>query len=178
MVETGKIFTERFVLRQVVESDNESIFNILSDEETSRYLNIKKVHTVSDVDAIIKDYLSQYEKSEKFPFAITEKSSHALIGVFLIKLDLYNPDSYEFTVYIKRELWNRGIYSEILPHMTAFAFNKIGTGNLRGFIMKSNETSGNVLKKHGFILEKTFAVDGLPEMIESYLMTKENYFSI
>lgn len=175
MVKIDTISTERFILRQVVESDSESIFGILSDNETAKYLNITKVNTVSDADALIRDYLSQYAVGEKFPFAITEKGSDDAVGVFLIKRDLYNPDSFEFTVYIKRELWNRGVYSEVLPYMTDFAFRKIGTGNFRGFIMISNKASGKVLKKHGFVLEKTFAVDGLPEMIESYLMKKEDY---
>lgn len=177
MVKIETINTERFILRQMVESDSESVFKILSDKETAKYLNMAKVNTLSDADALVKDYLSQYAVGEKFPFAITEKDSEDLIGVFLIKRDLYNPDSFEFTVYIKREMWNRGIYSEVLPYMTDFAFQKIGTGNFRGFIMISNKASGNVLAKHGFVLEKTFAVDGLPEAIESYMMTKEKYYN-
>lgn len=175
MIEIAEICTERFILRQVTEGDSENIFQILNDEETAKFLNIQKINSASDTDALINDYLSQYAKGEKFPFAITNKNTNEFIGVFLIKRDLYNPDSFEFTIYIKRELWNKGIYSEILPYMTDFAFTKIGTGNFRGFIMISNKASGNVLKKHGFILEKTFTVDTLPEMIESYLMTKENY---
>lgn len=177
MIEMDEINTDRFILRQVVESDSEKIYKILNDKDTAKYLNMDKIESVSDADALIKDYLSQYANGDKFPFAITDKNTKELIGVFLIKLDLYDPDCYEFTIYIKHELWNKGIYSEVLPYMTDFAFTKIGTGNFRGFIMISNKASGIVLKKHGFILEKTFAVDGLPEMIESYLITKEQYFN-
>lgn len=177
MVKIDTINTERFILRQVVESDSESIFGILSDKEVVKYLNIAKLKTLSDADALVKDYLSQYAAGEKFPFAITEKNSKDLIGVFLIKRDLYNSDSFEFTVYIKREMWNRGIYTEVIPYMTDFAFQRIGTGNFRGYIMISNKASGNVLAKHGFILEKIFDVDGLPEAIESYMMTKEDYYN-
>ena len=175
MIEIKKIPTQRFILRRVEESDSKSIFGILSDKETAKYLNMERVNAVSDADAIIADYLSQYEKGEKFPFAITDKETEELVGVFLIKLDLFDPDCFEFTVYIRRELWNRGIYSEVLPYMTEFAFEKIGTGNFRGFIMISNRASAAVLVKCGFKLEKTFKVEGLPEMIESYLMTKKDY---
>ena len=175
MIEIKEISTQRFVLRKVTLNDNKSIFEILSDEETTRYLNMEKVETVSDADAIIADYLSQYEKGDKFPFAIIDKETGEFVGVFLIKLDLFDPDCFEFTVYIRRELWNRGIYSEVLPYMAEFAFEKIGTGNFRGFIMISNRASAAVLMKNGFALEKTFKVDGLPEMIESYLMTKKDY---
>lgn len=177
MIEITEICTERFVLRQVTEDDSKHIFSILSDRETVKYLNVEKINTLSDAEALVEDYLLQYKKGDKFPFAITDKDSGELVGVFLIKLDLYNDDAFEFTVYIKREFWNQGIYSEVLPYMTDFAFKKIGTGNFRGYIMINNKASENVLKKHGFIPEKTFAVDGLPEMIKSYLMTKENYLN-
>lgn len=175
MIDINTIYTNRFILRQIKRSDNVSIFDILSDAMTTKHLNIKKIETISDVDSIIDDYLSQYLKGEKFPFAIISKETNNLVGVFLIKLDLFDPDCYEFTVYIKRELWNNGIYSEVLPYMEEFAFDKIGTGNFRGFIMISNRASAAVLKKNHFVLEKTFSVDGLPEMIESYLMTRENH---
>ena len=177
MIEMKEIYTDRFILRRVTEGDNESIFNILNDDETIKHLNMDKVKTISDVDGLIEDYLLQYAKGDKYPFAIVEKESDELIGVFLIKLDLFDPDCFEFTVYIKRKLWNQGIYSEVLPYMMDFAFNKIKTGNFRGFIMISNKASAQVLRKHGFVLEKTFAVDGLPEMIESYLMTKNDYLN-
>lgn len=176
MIEIKNVFTERFLLRKINEDDNRSILGILCDDETIKYLNMDKVETITDVDTIINDYLMQYEKGNKYPFAIVSKETSELVGVFLIKLDLYDPDCYEFTVYIKRALWNHGIYSEILPYMMSFAFKEIGTGNFRGFIMISNRASASVLRKHGFALEKTFVVEGLPEMIESYLMTKEEYF--
>ena len=177
MTEIKEIHTDRFILRKITENDNESMFDILSDAETTKYLNMESVKSISDVNRIIDDYLLQYAKGDKYPFAIVKKDSNELIGVFLIKLDLFDPDCFEFTVYIKRELWNKGIYSEVLPYMMDFAFNKIQTGNFRGFIMISNRASAQALKKHGFVLEKTFAVDGLPEMIESYLMTKQDYLS-
>jgi len=171
MVKISEINTERFILRRISHNDDVSVFNILNDEETIKYLNIQKVKSVSDVDEIITDYLSQYEKGNKFPFAIVNKEYNECIGVFLIKLDIYDVDCFEFTVYIKREFWNKGVYSEVLPYMVDFAFNEIGTKYLRGFVMISNKASATVLKKCGFVLEKTFKVDKLSEIIESYILT-------
>ena len=61
--------------------------------------------------------------------------------------------------------------------MTEFAFEEIKTENFRGFVMKSNKISARVLIKNNFILEKEFKVEGLPEIIQSYLMTKEDYYN-
>ena len=177
MITINEILTDRFILRQVEEQDNESIFEILSDKQTTKYLNIKEIKTIDDVDEIIKDYLEEYAIGNKFPFAIINRKTGRFTGVFLIKLDLYDPDCFEFTVYIKRDYWNQGTYSEVLPYMIDFAFYNIKTSNFRGFIMVSNRSSAKVLKKCGFFLEKTFFVEGLPEKIESYLMTREEYIS-
>ena len=114
---------------------------------------------------------------EKFPFAIIDSTTDTFVGVFLIKLDVFDDDCFEFTVYIKKEYWNHGVYSEILPHMVDFAFTTIKTGNFRGFVIINNKSSSKVLKKSGFRLEKTFTVAGLPEPIESYLITKQEYFN-
>lgn len=175
MIKINEIHTKRFILRQVTKEDNISIFEMLNDDETLTHLNVKKTESIADADEIIEDYLTQYLKGDKFPFAIVSKESGQMVGVFLIKLDLYDFDCFEFTIYLKRDFWNQGIYSEVLPYMMDFAFNEIGTNNFRGFVMVSNKASSKVLKNKGFTLEKTFSVEGLPEKIESYLMTKEDY---
>lgn len=175
MINIDRIDTKRFVLRKVLSQDRDYIFEILKDEETVKYLNLPKINTLSDVDEIIFEYLRAYEEGKKFPFAIVEKKTNDFVGVFLLKVDLFDEDCYEFTVYINKKHWNRGIYSEVLPEMVKFAFECIGTGNVRGFIMINNKSSARVLKKNSFCLEKTFPVEGLPELIESYLMTREYY---
>lgn len=169
------IYTERFILRKVTMEDVDNIYMILRDKLTVKYLNLPPIENKKDVEKIVEDYLVENKKKTKYPFAVCEKTTNNLIGVFLIKLDLFDEDCFEFTIYLHRKYWNKGIYSEILPIMTKFAFDEIGTGNFRGFVMKNNHASSKVLLNNNFKLEKIFTVDGLPEEIESYLMTKEDY---
>lgn len=177
MVDMDVIETERFWLRKVTLDDSKDIFGILSDSDTIRYLNLNSISNICDVEELVEEYLRENAEGNKYPFAIIEKKSSAFVGVFLIKLDLYDEDCFEFTVYIDKKFWNQGVYSEVLPQMVKFSFEKIGTGNFRGFVMQSNASSARVLLKNKFILEKTFEVEGLPDMIESYLMTKEFYYA-
>lgn len=171
------VHTSRFILRKVTENDCEDIFSILKDRETVKYLNLPSITELGDVNELIKEYLHGYQNGTKYPYVIIDKQTNRLIGVFLIKLDLYDDDCFEFTVYIGKNFWNKGVYSEVLPEMMKFAFDCIKTGNFRGFVMRSNISSAKVLLKNKFSLEKTFAVEGLPEMIESYLMTRNYYYS-
>ena len=53
--------------------------------------------------------------------------------------------------------------------MTQIAFEDIGTGNFRGFVMDKNIASKKVLEKCGCKLEKIFNVDGIDGKIYSYL---------
>ena len=170
-----KIETKRFILRKVEEKDAEYIFKILSDKDVIENLNMDIHKNISDTENMLKEYFEENEKGNKYPFSIIDKETNKFVGVFLIKLDLYDEDCFEFTVYILKEEWGKGIYTEVLPYMTKFAFEKIGTGNFRGFVMEKNIASSKVLEKCGFELEKIFEVPGLEGKIISYLITKENY---
>lgn len=169
------IETKRYILRKVEENDAEYIFKILSDKDVIENLNMDIHKNISDTENMLKEYFEENEKGNKYPFSIIDKETNKLVGVFLIKLDLYDEDCFEFTVYISKEEWGKGIYTEVLPYMTKFAFEKIGTGNFRGFVMEKNIASSKVLEKCGFELEKIFEVPGLEGKIISYLITKENY---
>ena len=169
------IETKRYILRKVEENDAEYIFKILSDKDVIENLNMDIHKNISDSENMLKEYFEENEKGNKYPFSIIDKETNKLVGVFLIKLDLYDEDCFEFTVYISKEEWGKGIYTEVLPYMTKFAFEKIGTGNFRGFVMEKNIASSKVLEKCGFELEKIFEVPGLEGKIISYLITKENY---
>ena len=170
-----EIITDRYMLRKVKKEDAQYVFEILSDEQVITNLNMNIHKTIEDTYKLIEDYEKGYEEREKYPYAIIEKNTNKVIGVFLIKLDLYDEDCFEFTVYLAQSEWNKGIYTEILPYMIKVAFEEIKTGNFRGFVMEKNKSSSRVLEKCGFELEKIFEVPGLEGKIISYLITKDEY---
>lgn len=174
-IDLPTIETERFVLRSVNENDKVDIFDILSDKDVIENLNMEVHNNIEDTNRMIEDYLDGFKKREKYPYAIIDKISNEFIGVFLIKLDIFDEDSFEFTVYIKKEFWNKGIYTEVLKRMTKFAFEYIQTENFRGFVMEKNEASSRVLEKNNFKLEKVFEVNGIDGKIKSYLITKGEF---
>lgn len=169
------IKTSRYILKKVEKNDAEDIFKILSNPKVIDNLNMKIHENIEDTRNLLIEYFEGYEEKTKFPYAIFEKDTKEFLGVFLVKLDLYDYDCFEFTIYINDNHWGEGIYTEVLPYMIKFAFNDIKTGNFRGFVMEKNKASSRVLEKCGFKLEKIFEVDGLEGKIYSYLITKEQY---
>lgn len=90
------------------------------------------IHTeIEDTISLLNDQYNGLQKCKKFPYEILDKTTGAFIGVFLIKLDLFNEDSYEFTIQLDEVYWGKGIYTEVLPYMVKVAFEYIGTGNFR-----------------------------------------------
>lgn len=175
MATIHSIKTQRCDLRALVPADAEALFEILSDAGTVKFLNLTQPKCVPDAEKIIEEYLEGYRAGTKFPFAIIERSRQKLIGVFLIKLDLFDEDCFEYTTYLHKDFQGKGFINEVFPSMLQFAFEQIGTGNVRGFIMQGNNASAKISLKNKMILEKVFDVPGIPHKIESYLMTREQY---
>ena len=170
------IDTPRFLLRKVEYSDCDEIFEILSDENVITNLNMDIHKSIEDTRKLLDEYFEEYKKGNKFPYAIIDKENNNFVGVFLIKLDLYDEDCFESTIYLNKSYWNKGVFTEIMPYMTKVAIEDVKTGNFRGFVMEKNKASSRVLEKCGFELEKIFDVPGLEGKILSYLMTRENYY--
>lgn len=168
--------TNRFTLRKLKQEDITDVFEILSNSNVIENLNMNIHKNIDDTKMLFNEYFEELKKGTKFPYAIINKKTSEFIGVFLIKLDLYDEDCFEFTIYLKEKFWRKGIYTEILPYMINVAFEDIKTGNFRGFVKEKNIASSRVLEKVGFKLEKIFEVPGLNGKIISYLITKEDYF--
>lgn len=170
--------TERFNLQKTSLIDMDDMFKLLSDPEIVQYLNMDIHHTKEDTKKLIEEYLTEYQLGNKYPFTILAKDTSEFVGIFLIKLDLYDEECYEFTIYLDKKYWGKGVYKEVLPCMMKFAFEHIKTNNFRGFVMEDNIASSKVLEYCHFKLEKVFEVPNIKGKIKSYLMTKEDYISI
>ena len=127
---------------------------------------------------LINKYFKHYQDETYEPLAITLRDTNEFVGVFLFKLDLYNEDAYECTIYIDEKFWNKGITTEVMKFMVNYFFNNYKQSNFRGYIMEKNTASARVFEKCNFKLERIFKVDGIDGNILSYLMTREDYFNI
>ncbi len=165
------IETDRFILKMLEKKYSNEMFNILSNPGVIQNLNMSIHKNIDDTTKLIDEYYDGFNKNEKFPFEIIDKITNKFIGVFLIKLDIYDEDSFEFTIYLDPKYWGHGIYTEILPYMVEFAFKDIGTKYFRGFVMEKNIASRKVLENFDFNLDKIFDVDGIDEKIYSYVKT-------
>ena len=172
------IETNRLILKQTTFEDRDEIFKLLSDKEVVKYLNLNIHLSIEDTEKLLKEYFEGLENNTKYPYTIIDKETEQFVGIFLIKLDLYNEEAFEFTIYLSKDFWGKGIYKEILPYMIKVAFEEIKTKNFRGYAKERNIASIKVLEKSNFILEKIFKVEGIEDKIYSFLITEKMYKNI
>lgn len=169
------IKTNRYLLRKIAKDDTKDIFEILSNPKVIENLNMDLHTKIEDTERLLRDYFTGIEDGTKCPYSIIDLETNQYIGIFLLKLDLYNENAFEFTIYLKENFWGKGIYTEILPYMVKVAFEEIKTKNFRGYVMEKNIASRKVLEKSKFKLEKVFNVSNIDEKIYSFLITDEDY---
>lgn len=147
--------------------DNYDIHNCLIDNEINRYLNIPKIKTIEDTNKYIESLLNT---TDIYPYVIRDNNN--FVGAFILKKDNYQENGFEFTIYLSKNYWSKGIFNEILPYFENIVFNELNIPNFRGYVMEPNIASRRVLEKNNYILENTFQIDLYPYSIYTYLKRK------
>ena len=62
--------TERFILRKTSLNDLDNMFNLLSDSEVVKYLNMNIHKSKEDTRKLLNEYLSHNQEGTKDPFTI------------------------------------------------------------------------------------------------------------
>ncbi len=165
---TPKLETERLFLRKFTESDIEALYEILSDEEVSRFLPWFPLKSMEEARAFFQErYASAYAKPQAYAYAICLKSDNRPIGYIKVDMD----DSHDLGYGLKKEFWGRGIVTEAgkaiveqvkrdgLPYITA-------THDIH------NPRSGNVMKRLGMKYQYSYEERWQPK---DYLVTFRMY---
>ncbi|OHS98486.1 acetyltransferase [Tritrichomonas foetus] len=151
-----QIETERFLLRPIVESDANALFEVTSDSEVTRFMRFSKHEKVSDALDLIKDY----HKNGDHAFSVIEKKSNEFVGVFCLKINQDDQSDLVLSVYFGRKFWNKGINSELMKYFVANCNKLFGNKSLSAYIVEANQASCHVIEKSGFKLVKTMKFDG------------------
>ncbi len=146
--------TNRFVLRQLKNSDLEYVFKGLSDPKVIKYYGV----SFSSLEAA-KEQMKWYSNLEKTKtgiwWAICEKKS----GFFNGAIGLNDIDqlqkSAEIGFWLLPEYWGKGIIKECMTEIDSYSFQIIKLKKINAFIESENKKCLSLVKKLNFIHEKT-----------------------
>ena len=158
--------TERLILRELLEEDEEALFELDSDPEVHRYLGNHPVQTMEQIRLVIAFIRQQYEDNGIGRWAVVEKSSGKFIGWSGLKFfrDEVNghQDFYELGYRFMKKHWGKGFATEAAKASVQYGFKELKLNEVFAMTDVNNTASKHVLDKTGFSHLTTFSFNNEP----------------
>lgn len=165
-LEDVKIFaeTERLILREILPTDVDGLFELDSDPEVHRYLGNHPVTDKEQITAVINFIRQQYQDHGIGRWAVTDKKNNGFIGWAGLKW-VTEPTNghknyYDLGYRLIRKFWGRGIATEAACASLSYAFIELQAREVYGMADTENAASNRILQKAGLTLMERFDYDG------------------
>jgi RimJ/RimL family protein N-acetyltransferase len=159
------IETERFVLREILPTDVEDMFELDSDPDVHKYLGNKPLTSREQTVNIINSIRQQYITHGIGRWAIVNKRTFDFIGwsglKFVTDLTNHHKNYYDLGYRLKKEYWGKGIATETAIASLNYAFNKLHANQVYAMADVENQVSNKILKKIGLSFIEKFNLDGI-----------------
>ncbi len=162
-----KIFaeTERFILREILPSDVEGMFELDSDADVHQYLGNNPVSKSQQSLEMIYFIRQQYLDHGIGRWAIIDKSTNVFVGwsglKFVTDLTNNHQNYYDLGYRLIKKYWGQGIATETAIASVEYAFDKIGANEVYAMVDFENHNSQKILKKVGLNPIESFDFDGI-----------------
>ena len=161
-----KIFveTERLILRELLPSDLEGMFELDSDPRVHRFLGEKPVKSIEESEKIIAYVREQYEQRGIGRWAAIEKSSGDFIGWSGLKLNTTplngKTNFYDIGYRLIPRYWGKGYATESARPALDYGFQTLNLKVIYGAALIDNHASNRILKKLGLTYIENFEFEG------------------
>lgn len=147
--------TPRLVLRKFTEQDAAFILTLVNDAAWLRYIGDKKVHSLEEARAYIRDVpMSSYGRHGFGLWLVESKENHVPIGICgLIKRDSLEDVDIGFA-YLP-EFRGKGYGFEAASAVMAYGKNVLGLPRIVAIVTPDNSSSIRLLEKLGLKFQKT-----------------------
>lgn len=148
-----ELHTERLHLRKMKVSDSASLFNIWSDPEVTKFMNIIRFTDENQAIEMIHllDELSQDNKAIRFSIIVQE--SNEIIGSCGYNfLDFENAKA-EIGYDLAKSHWGKGYATEAISSLLTHAFSSLKLNRMEAKVDPENVNSIRLLEKLNFTFE-------------------------
>ncbi|MBR5272491.1 MAG: GNAT family N-acetyltransferase [Clostridia bacterium] len=178
---TVNLETPRLILRSFIESDAEAMFkNWASRDIVTKYMSWFPHKDIEETKNIIRAWIEEDEKSNRYHWAIVLKSTNEVIGSIGVVRQKEDVKSAEMGYCIGDDFWHRGYTSEALARIIEYLFKEIGYNRISALHDVNNPNSGAVMKKCGMKYDGTLRESGLtkegnPMNVSIYAILKSDW---
>ena len=158
------IEASRVRLRHLAESDTDSLFELFSDEEVTRYWSAPPFQKRAQAAELLAAIKEGFRQKSLFQWGIAQKSGDKVIGTTtLFHLDEKNRRA-EIGYALNRQFWGNGFVNEALSSLFDFAFTELNLHRIEADVDPQNSASIRVLERLGFqkegYLRERWIIDG------------------
>ncbi len=162
-----KIFaeTERLLLREILPTDVDGMFELHSDPEVHRYLGNKTITSKEQTLSIINFVRQHYTDYDIGRWAVIDKNTADFIGwaglEFVTEPRNNHKNYYDLGYRLIRRYWGQGIATEASVASLAYAFDTLKANQVYAMADCENMASNKLLKKVGLTHVETFDFEGV-----------------
>jgi [ribosomal protein S5]-alanine N-acetyltransferase len=144
------LYTQRLILRKLTPDDIPWLLEHGNNEKISRYI-LNMPHPFYEPDAVFRiSYVVQgFKNRERYVFAICWNESGEFIGEISLHVEKRRNIA-QLGYWVAEPYWNKGIATEAVNAVIAFAFDKIRLDLVFAECHRENHASEKVLINSGF----------------------------
>lgn len=158
------IETERLLLRELLISDVDGMFELDSNPKVHIFLGNKPVKDIEESLDYIKNIQQQYKNVGIGRWAVILKETNEFLGwsgIKFIKNEINNhKDFYELGYRFIEKHWGKGYATEAGKAFIDYAFNVMKVEALYAYADAGNENSRRILEKLGLHYVNSFQYEG------------------
>ncbi|MBB1137899.1 GNAT family N-acetyltransferase [Myroides sp. WP-1] len=160
------IETERLLIRELLPTDVEGMFDLDSNPEVHQYLGKQPVKSKEETLDVIDFIRQQYSDNGIARWVMVDKETNDFIGwtgfKYVTESTNNHVNYYDLGYRLRQKYWGKGIATEAAIACLNYGFNQLGFHEVFAMADCDNEGSNNILKKLGFSRIETFDLDGVP----------------
>jgi ribosomal-protein-alanine N-acetyltransferase len=150
-----ELSTERLILRKMTEKDARMLFQIWSDEEVTKYMNMNSFRNIEQTLYMVDFLNSLFKKKEGIRWGLIRKKDNKLIGTCGFNTWIKRSSRGEIGYELGRKYWGNGYTTEALKEVIRFGFEETLLNRVEAFVVPEAFRSIKVLEKLGFKKEGT-----------------------
>jgi len=147
------LFTERLVLRGLMERDIDALFAIFSDPEVMRYWNAPAMVERTEAVALLKRVQVSFAQRTAFRWGIARRADDQIIGT--CSLFHFEEESWRAEVgyALGQPYWGQGYIQETLRAVLDYGFATLNLHRIEAEIDPENSASVRAVERLGFVGE-------------------------
>ena len=159
---TIHVETDRYILRDIEETDVQGIYDLDSDADVHEFLGKKPIQTMEQAEKIITYIRGQYTKNGIGRWAIEDKETGNFVGWTGLKYEenLRNFSYYDLGYRLQKQYWGQGIATETAIASLRYGFDQMNLKEIGGAAEVMHGASNHILQKVGLLFTETFEFEG------------------